>query len=384
MNNEQRLRSALSGEADRIMTYDYLDNTDVLKIYGGYKEDKRYSFEELIDINARALKGVGLDITRAVYDPSHHWMHGTVDNFKRYHGADAAGWRVEQSGETGWIAERPFHDLEGLKMHLPEIADPTRIEERYLPYMKAVLEGFHAHDVVHIGVVDAPLCNAYTYTDLELFSMLIYDAPEIVASLIQCFTDAAAVSSRLYTTLPHSVPLHFMGDDCAGSTGPIFSPNFIRESVLPHWKRLAQPLKDIGGSIMFHTDGRYGQLLPIIAEELKADGLNPIERAGCNDIFEIYQMYPELIYFGNVCCEETLPFGNPFDVEDETLELIEKIGSNGKIFIGSSSEVHEAVPLKNIETMYGTVHEYGSLPVDVERIRSRRSQIASRRMMRKD
>jgi hypothetical protein len=62
-------------------------------------------------------------------------------------------------------------------------------------------------------------------------------------------------------------------------------------------------------------------------------------------------------------------------VEDETLELIEKIGPQGGIFIGSSSEVHDAVPVENAARMYQTVHEYGQYPIDVDRIVARRQKL---------
>ena len=109
-----------------------------------------------------------------------------------------------------------------------------------------------------------------------------------------------------------------------------------------------------------------------------ADGLNPIERNGCNDIFEIRQAYPDKLLFGNVCCIHTLPHGTLGDVEDETLELIEKIGPQGGLFIGSSSEVHDAVPVENAAKMYGTVHEYGAYPIDVDRIATRRTELRKR------
>ena len=62
-------------------------------------------------------------------------------------------------------------------------------------------------------------------------------------------------------------------------------------------------------------------------------------------------------------------------MEDETLELVEKIGPQGGIFIGSSSEVHDAVPVENAVKMYQTVKEYGTYPIDVERIRTRRAEM---------
>ena len=74
----------------------------------------------------------------------------------------------------------------------------------------------------------------------------------------------------------------------------------------------------------------------------------------------------------------TLPHGTLGDVEDETLELIERIGPQGGIFIGSSSEVHDLIPAENAVQMYRTVHAYGAYPIDVDRIRARRAELRKR------
>jgi hypothetical protein len=83
-----------------------------------------------------------------------------------------------------------------------------------------------------------------------------------------------------------------------------------------------------------------------------------------------------------VCCEVTLPLGNIYDVEDETLELIERVGPQGGICIGSSSEVHDLVPAENVMKMYETVHKYGIYPIDIERIRKRRKEIKDKLHLR--
>jgi hypothetical protein len=174
----------------------------------------------------------------------------------------------------------------------------------------------------------------------------------------------------------------FMGEDISGTTGPIFNPRFVIKEGLPRWRWITQPVKEKGMKFLFHTDGRYGKFLPLIFDELGADGLNPIERNGCNDIFEIRREYPRKLLFGNVCCINTLPHGTLEDVEDETLELIEKIGPQGGIFIGSSSEVHDAVPVQNAVRMYQTVHEYGGYPIDLERIQMRRAALKASGMLK--
>ena len=75
MNNLDRFKKAINWEpVDRILTYDLLDNREILIRYGGFDLSKEYNFEELIEINAKAWKNIGVDATRTVYDPKDHWM----------------------------------------------------------------------------------------------------------------------------------------------------------------------------------------------------------------------------------------------------------------------------------------------------------------------
>ena len=53
MKNLERFKKAIRWEpTDRILTYDYLDNRQILVEYGGFDGSREYSFEELIDLAA--------------------------------------------------------------------------------------------------------------------------------------------------------------------------------------------------------------------------------------------------------------------------------------------------------------------------------------------
>lgn len=376
MQNLERFKKALNWEpVDRLLTYDYLDNREILVRYGGFDPSRTsYSYEELVEVNARAWNEIGVDVTRSIYDPINHWMGGKIVDWIRFFGVSPDGWGVSQAGDTAWISKRPFKTLAELEKHMPKLPVYEEVREWYQPLIRYTQAALREHDIVYIGAVEGPLTDAYTYMDLELFVQAIYDAPELLAHVMDCTGAFSAHIARAYAEVS-DVPLLFMGEDIAGTTGPIFNPKFVIQEGLPRWKWISQPIKDAGMKFLFHTDGRYGSFLPLIFDELGADGLNPIERNGCNDIFAIRAAYPHKLLFGNVCCVSTLPYGTLGDVEDETLELVEKIGPQGGIFIGSSSEVNDAVPPENAVKMYQTVHEYGGFPIDVERIRARRAEL---------
>ena len=339
---------------DRLMTYDLVDNRELFETYGGGGD--------LIERNARMAKAIGLDVTRSIYDPDHHWMGAKIQNWIRFFGVDTSSWAVSEAGGTAWISKRPFHDLEGLEKNMPNMPKKSEIEEWYKPWIKRVKEVYDAYDVVFIGAVEGPLTDAYSYSDMTLFCEAISEAPELVERLMQACGAYSQYIAEVFAENP-TAPLMFMGEDIAGSTGPIFNPKFIREKAMPIWRNIARPIREKGFKFLYHTDGRVKDLLPLIVKEFAADGFNPIERNGCNDIFEIRQQYPRTLLFGNVCCEVTLPQGTVEDVEKETLEIIERIGPGGGILIGSSSEVHDLVPVANVLKMYATVHRYGTYPI---------------------
>lgn len=378
MDNLERFTKAINWEStDRILTYDFLDNRHILVKHGGFDESRTYSFEELIEVNGKAWRSVGVDVTRFVYDPVNHWMGSKITNWIRFFGTSPDNWEVSQTGGTAWISKRPFRTLKELEQHMPQMPKYEEVRDWYQPSIRQIQEALREYDIVMIGAVEGPITDAYTYMDMELFAEGIYQAPELVAHVMDCTGMFSAHIARAFAEVSN-VPLLFMGEDIAGSSGPIFNPKFVRQEGLPRWRWINGPIKEKGYKFLFHTDGRYGNFLPLIFDELGADGLNPIERNGCNDIFAIREAYPHKLLFGNVCCIHTLPHGSLGDVEDETLELIEKIGPQGGIFIGSSSEVHDAVPVENAAKMYQTVHEYGNYPIDIDRIRARRAELRRR------
>ena len=382
MNNLERFRNVIHWKpVDRILTYDYLDSTAILRAYGGYDDSKSYSFEELVELNAKAWHNIGVDVTRSIHDPVNHWMGGKIANWIRFFGVNPDDWEVTQGGNTAWISKRPFRTLSELEKNMPKKPVYEEVRAWFQPHVRFVQEVYAHYDVAYIGCVEGPITDAYTYMDMELFSLAIYDAPELVSHIMDCTGLFSAYISRAFSEVSQ-VPLLFMGEDIASKNGPIFNPQFVREEGLPRWRWILDPIREKRMKFLFHTDGRYGKFLPLILDELGADGLNPIERNECNDIFEIHRDYPHTLLFGNVCCMHTLPHGTPGDVEDETLELIEKIGPDAGILIGSSSEVHDAIPVENASIMYQTVHQYGQFPIDTHWIRARRMELRENHLLK--
>ena len=139
MNNLERFKLALDWQPiDRLLTYDYLDNRQLLVEYGGYDDSRSYSFEELIEVNARTWKNIGVNVTRSVYDPVNHWMGGKVTNWIRFFGVDPSEWGVTQAGDTAWISKRPFRTLAELEKHMPQKPVYEEVRDWYQPVIRQI------------------------------------------------------------------------------------------------------------------------------------------------------------------------------------------------------------------------------------------------------
>ena len=86
------------------------------------------------------------------------------------------------------------------------------------------------------------------------------------------------------------------------------------------------------------------------------DLLHPLEPLAGMDPVEVHRRYPHLILYGTIDVSQLLPFGTPQEIADQVLRNIE--ATEGKIMVGSSTEVLSEVPLENYLVLHETVLDY--------------------------
>ena len=106
---------------------------------------------------------------------------------------------------------------------------------------------------------------------------------------------------------------------------------------------------------MFHSDGYLMEILDDLVEA-GIDLINPVEVASGMDIKKIHHRYPDLIMAGGIDVSTLLPYGSPQEVRDTVKRSIEE--AEGKIMVGSSTEMNNNVPLENVLALYNTAKNY--------------------------
>ena len=74
------------------------------------------------------------------------------------------------------------------------------------------------------------------------------------------------------------------------------------------------------------------------------------------NVGEVHRRWPSLFIAGGIDVSHLLPFGNPPEVRDAVRRAIDD--AEGRILIGSSTELHDGVPLANFLAMREAVLEY--------------------------
>jgi hypothetical protein len=198
------------------------------------------------------------------------------------------------------------------------------------------------------------LMGVWEEVGLEAFSYYFYDCPEVIVAQLQANLQYAC---RWIEGLPEDDPFEtvFIGDDIAFKGGPMMRVSWLEEHYFPRLARMIAALHARGLKAMFHSDGNLNAIMDGLVEA-GIDALNPIEVTAGMDLADLHRRYPKLVFAWGIDVTHLLPFGTPGQVRDAVVEAIED--TEGQILVGSSTEVHNLVPVRNFLAMREAAMEY--------------------------
>ena len=164
------------------------------------------------------------------------------------------------------------------------------------------------------------------------------------------------------------VDILLTGDDYAGRTGPLMSPQHFRQFVLPSLQKAVGIAHRNGLPFIKHTDGNVWKILDMIVDT-GIDGLHPNEPMAGMDIGEVKEKYGHRVaLLGNVDCSHVLPVGTEDEVAEAVKETIAKASPGGGHILSSSNSIHPGVKPENYRCMVKTAREHGRYPLDPDLI----------------
>jgi hypothetical protein len=365
MTARERVEASLRGQlTDRVPIFDLIQNVPLIEAVTG----QVVTLDNGLDLLCRTI-GQRLDITRGISPPAEERLVHTPDGFV-----------YKQEWWTTWLLQRPFQDVEGLLNYIRRNIDElynrapgdmwtfagkgnvwgessTTPREQFLRLQEKVGE----NTVIFPNESPVGLDTAHARAGLRLFCYAYAEDPELVSGWLEALNWAEI--QRVHETADASLsPVALVYADQADTKQTLFSPAFLRREFFPRLRKLVDVWHSHGIRVIFHSDGN----LRAVLEDFRAagiDGLNPLEPLARMYAGDVRASYPEWVLMGGIDATSLLPRGTPDQVRQAVRRTILDAGSNGRLWLGSSTEIHPAVPAANALAMWDEIESFGRYPL---------------------
>ena len=361
MTARQRIEAALRGETpDRVAVFDVIQNIPLIEHVTG----ETMTPANGLDLLCRTI-GERLDLVRGIAAPSEELTVRHDDGFV-----------YKQEWWTTWLIERPFRDVRGaleyVRRNTDEIYDrkpgdmwtfagrsnvwgaATRSpREQFLMLQEKVGE----NTVLFPNESPVGLDTAHIRLGLELFSYAYAEDPELISAWLDalCWAEVQRVHE---SADPELSPVALVYADQADKNQTMFSPAFLRREFFPRLRTLVDAWHTHGIKVIFHSDGNLWRVLDDFAAA-DIDGLNPLEPLSKMYAGDVRAAYPGWILMGGIDASQLLPFGSEEEVRYAVQRTIADAGATGKLWLGSSTEIHPAIPVRNVLAMWDEIERSG-------------------------
>ncbi len=218
----------------------------------------------------------------------------------------------------------------------------------------------HEHEPIRGGGSEPFLLYKQLRGEEQAFMDLI-ENPEIVHYILDKLFELAYQNTlRIFEAIPGKVIITYVAEDLGGQDRLMYSPEVIREFLLPGMKRMIELTKQNGSFVFHHTDGAVRDILPDLID-IGIEILNPVqwrcpgmEREGLKRDFG-----DKLIFHGGVDNQYTLPFGTVEEVRQEVQDNYRILGENGGYILAPCHNIQSVGPAENVVAMYEAGYEYG-------------------------
>lgn len=186
--------------------------------------------------------------------------------------------------------------------------------------------------------------RAWSLRGMPELMMDFYDNPEFVRELLRTIADHNI--AQIQKALTYDIDAVYFGDDWGAQHGLLTGPEKWYQFIYPELKRMYKVVKDAGKRVIIHSCGDVDELF----DDLIAIGLdcfNPFQPE-VMDTEALMQKYRgRLSFFGGLSTQQTLPYGTPEKVRQESRKLLE-LGMQGNYIFSPSHAVEGDVPIENI------------------------------------
>lgn len=136
-------------------------------------------------------------------------------------------------------------------------------------------------------------------------------------------------------------------EDWAGQQGLFMSIKHWRRFLKPRLKEMYGAAKKRGCAVMSHSDGNITELFPELIE-LGVDVSDCLQPEVMDLAFIKKEYGKDIVLFGGLGCQSTIPRGTPEEVVKEAKERLQLLGEGGKYILGPAGSIPTEAPIENV------------------------------------
>jgi uroporphyrinogen decarboxylase len=193
-------------------------------------------------------------------------------------------------------------------------------------------------------------------------------APDLVNSLVGRLYDCyAGMTERFLDAAGESLDvIELPGDDFAGNTGPLISPDMFDQFFKEPYRKLIKLIKQHSPhvKVVFHSDGAMAAFLPQLVE-IGADVFHSVEPLPAWNLGEVKDQFGDQIAFmGGIDIREALQ-GDEAAVETEVKQRLRELGSGGGYVLAPANHLQWDIAPQNLFALHRAAEEYGRYPLRI-------------------
>jgi len=344
MNGYERFMKALKGqEPDTVPIWDLIIDKSIIE--GLYGEISFLDFIEKENLDGLTVSEDWIKVLKKI-DGSNTY----IDKWR-------IKWKMMANGIL-YPIDGPIKNYKDLKNYTL----PDANSEYWYQSIKEAVKRFKGEKAIIFMAHDAFEYSHYLFGGMDKLFMNYILAPDLVkevSEIVWCYK-----SKSIRNAIEIGADAIILGDDYAGRTGTLMSPDHFREFVLPYLKKAVNIAHKNGSCLIKHTDGNIWKIIDDIIDA-GINAINPLEPIADMDIGKVKKKYGERVcLIGNIDCAMLLPMGTRIEVEEAVKETIAKAAPGGGYIMASSNSIHSGVKPENYRTMVKATRKYGRYPID--------------------
>jgi uroporphyrinogen decarboxylase len=325
--------------------------------------------QQLAEPSEGFLRSIGAHC-RAVYPaPPAAWKLKLQENETHSWFTDEWGITWRKAKSTGLYFDLGHHPLAGASLEQisaypwPDPEDLARQTGIVETARRIHSEGEYA--VILSGITGGgPMEVSAWMAGFENFYIAVGRHPEVADALLDRVLEAKL---RFWqAVLPKAGPyvdIISESEDLGTQNSLMISPAAFRRYIKPRLRQLFAGIKEAAPhlKILLHSDGAIVPILPELIE-IGVDILNPVQVSakGMGDTAFLKREFgKDLVFWGAVDTQRTLPLGTPQDVRDEVQRRIQDLAPGGGYVLASVHNIQADVPPKNILAMVEAWQQFG-------------------------